>query len=84
MPQAVERLPNLLREDSAPFPAVQIYRWRPGLLDGTMAPLGIQVGTTWSNPLVAVLDADGEVLWQSQGVTDWAEVEAVAARAADH
>jgi uncharacterized protein len=84
VPQAVERLPSLLRKHTAPFPAVQIYRWRPGLLDGTMAPLGIEVGTTWSNPLVAVLDAQGAVRWQSQGVTDWAAVEAVAARVADH
>jgi hypothetical protein len=83
VPQAVERLPNLLRERTAPFPAVQIYRWRPGLLDGTLGPLGIEVGTTWLNPLVAVVDAEGQVVWQSQGVTDWATVEGVAARVAD-
>ena len=62
---------------------MQIYRWRPGLLDGTLAPLGIEVGTSWLPPLVAVLDAHGAVQWQSQGVTDWAAVEAVAARVAD-
>jgi hypothetical protein len=84
VPQAVERLPSLLREHTAPFPAVQIYRWRPGMLSGTMEPLGIEVGTSWRNPLVAVLDAQGAVLWQSQGVTDWAAVEEVAARVADH
>ena len=83
-PQAVEGLPSLLRKQTAPFPAVQIYRWRPGLLAGTLAPLGIEVGASWLPPLVAVLDAQGAVLWQSQGVTDWAAVEAVAARVAEH
>jgi hypothetical protein len=83
-PQAVEGLPSLLRKHTAPFPAVQIYRWRPGLLAGTLAPLGIEVGASWLPPLVAVLDAQGAVLWQSQGVTDWAAVEAVAARVAEH
>jgi hypothetical protein len=75
---AVEELPGLLQQHDAPFPAVQLYRWRSGLLDGTMGPLGIRVGTSWRPPLVAVLDAQGAVVWQSQGVSDWAAVERIA------
>ena len=37
-------------------------QWRPGTLDATMGELGIQVGTSWRTPLVAVLDRDGEVV----------------------
>jgi uncharacterized protein len=82
LPQAVERLQALRRQHDAPFPAVQIYRWRSGMLDGTMAPLGIRIGVRWLPPLAAVLDAKGEVVWQSQGVTDWGMIEAIAAGAA--
>ena len=78
-PRAVDGLPALLRRHDAPFPAVQLYQWRSGMLDGTMAPLGINVGMSWLAPLVAVLDRDGNVVWQEQGVTDWGAVERVAA-----
>jgi len=77
LPRAVEGLPGLLSEHEAPFPAVQLYRWRSGMLDATLAPLGIQVGMSWRPPLVAVLNSRGEVVWQSQGVTDWAAVEEI-------
>jgi hypothetical protein len=79
LPQAVERLQALRRQHDAPFPAVQLYRWRSGMLDGSMAPLGIRVGMSWLPPLAAVLDGKGEVVWQSQGVRDWGMVEAIAA-----
>jgi hypothetical protein len=78
LPRAMDTLPLLLRQHDAPFPAVQLYRWRSGMLDGSMAPLGIRVGTSWQPPLVAVLDGQGAVVWQSQGVTDWAAVERIA------
>jgi hypothetical protein len=84
LPRVVERLPELLRRHDAPFPAVQLYRWRSGMLDGTMAPLGIRVGASWLPPLVAVLDAQGAVVWQSQGVTDWSAVERIATGPAVH
>jgi hypothetical protein len=78
IPRAVEGLPGLLRQHDAPFPAVQLYRWRSGMLDATLAPLGISIGRSWSPPLVAILDAQGAVVWQAQGVTDWAGVERIA------
>ena len=78
LPRAIEALPDTLRKYGAPFPTVQLYRWRSGMLDATMDQLGIRVGISWRPPLVAVLDREGEVVWQAQGVTDWAAVEKTA------
>jgi hypothetical protein len=77
-PQAVEALPGTLRKYGATFPPVQLYRWRSGMLDAIMDELGIRVGMSWQRPLVAVLDGDGGVVWQAQGMTDWAAVEKIA------
>jgi hypothetical protein len=74
LPRAMEGLPVLLRQHEAPFPAVQLYRWRPGMLGGTMTELGIRVGAQWQPPLAAVLDSGGRAVWQEQGVTDWRAV----------
>lgn len=81
-PRNIERLPGLLSEHGATFSAVHLYPWRSGLLDGTFKPLGIEVGSTWTPPLVAVLDREGQVVWQAQGVTDWDGVQAIATRLA--
>ena len=43
-----------------------------------MGDLGISVGMSWRPPLVAVLDPEGNVVWQATGVTDWAGVEKTA------
>jgi hypothetical protein len=75
---AIHHLPDTLRAHGAPFPAVQLYRWKSGMLDASMAELGIEVGMSWGPPLVAVLDREGNVVWQAQSVTDWAEVEEAA------
>ena len=77
-PQAVRALPDTLRKYGAPFPTVQLYNWRRGMLDATMGDLGISVGMSWRPPLVAVLDPEGNVVWQATGVTDWAGVEKTA------
>lgn len=82
LPRVVEELPGLLRRHDAPFPAVQLYRWRKGMLKETMEPLGISIGTSWLPPLVAVLDAEGRMVWQAQGVTDWGAVERIVAEVA--
>jgi uncharacterized protein len=78
LPRAIEALPDTLRKYGAPFPTLQVYRWRSGMLDATMEELGIRVGMSWRPPLVAVLERGGEVVWQAQGVTDWAAVERTA------
>ena len=71
-------LPDTLRRYNAPFPAVQLYQWRRGMLHATMGELGIEVGMSWAAPLVAVLDREGEVVWQAQGVSDWSAAEQAA------
>jgi uncharacterized protein len=75
-PRAVADLPVLLARHRAPFPPLQLHPWRSGLLDATMGELGIRVGRQWRPPLVAVLDRDGRVVRQAQGVTDWEAVQA--------
>jgi hypothetical protein len=73
--QAIAELPDILARHDAPFEPVQLYPWRSGLLDATMGALGVRVGMQWRPPLAAVLDADGRVAWQSQGVSDWGAVQ---------
>jgi hypothetical protein len=77
-PETIALLPDKLHQYGDPFPVVQLYQWKSGMLDATMGELGIQVGRTWADPLVAVLDREGEVVWQGQAVTDWAGVERAA------
>lgn len=71
----VAGLGAFLARHPAPFAPLLIYGWRPGLLAATMAGLGIQIGQRWANPLVALLDQSGQVVWQAQGVTDWSAVQ---------
>jgi uncharacterized protein len=75
-PRAIADLPVLLARHQAPFPPLQLHPWRSGLLDATMGELGIRVGRQWRPPLVALLDRDGRVVRQAQGVTDWEAVQA--------
>lgn len=67
-------LHEFLASKGAPFPAVHIYRWRPGLLDSTFGALGIEIGRSWAAPLVAVRDRSGRIVAQGQGVADWSAV----------
>ena len=76
---ALVELPGFLARHSAPFPPLQLYPWRSGVLDATMRELDIDVGQSWTPPLVAVLDRSGRVLWQGQGVSDWTHVREVSA-----
>jgi len=48
-----------------------------------MGRVGVRVGMQWRPPLVAVLDREGHVVWQAQGVTDCAEVQRVAGSLAE-
>ena len=54
------------------------YQCKSGMLDATMGELGIQVGKTWTDPLVAVLGREGEVGVAGHAVKDWEEVEGAA------
>ena len=69
-------IPVFLSKHGANFAPVLVRPWAPGSLDRALSPLGIQVGSTWTRPLVAVRDRDGRVIGQSQGVTDLSGVRA--------
>ena len=75
-PVTVEELPDFLRRHDAPFAPMVLYSWRPGLFGQTMGELGIEVGASWMPPLVAVVDREGRVVWQGDGVRDWETVAA--------
>jgi len=70
-----EYVQDFLREHGAAFPAIYVRRWPDGDLTRAMAPFGIQVGTPWTRPLVAVRDAGGRIIAQGQGVTNVAAIE---------
>ncbi len=61
---------EFLRRHQAGFANMVVRDWAPGELDRAMKPLGIRVGSTWTRPLLAVLDREGRVIHQSQGQTD--------------
>jgi hypothetical protein len=63
-------LPDFLRDQRAPFPAIHLYPWLSGRFSGTLEPLGFRIGTTWKTPLVALLDRSGWVLAQDEGIVD--------------
>ncbi|RLB48993.1 MAG: hypothetical protein DRJ42_22005 [Deltaproteobacteria bacterium] len=50
-----------------PFEPTRILPWRSGEFDAALSPLGIEIGATFGTPLVAVIDRDGEVLFQHEG-----------------
>jgi hypothetical protein len=61
---------GFLARNNAPFSAVAIEPWEPGDLTRAMAPLGIEVGSTWTRPLVAVRNAAGRTVGQAEAVSD--------------
>jgi hypothetical protein len=73
-PESVRRLSSFLREQSADFPPLRLLPWRSGELSGALDPLGIQIGSSFGIPLVAVR-TNGSVAVQAEGA---AEVDAQA------
>jgi uncharacterized protein len=65
--QPLRELPGLLRQHRAPFSAVHIYRWWPGMLDSTMSSVSVPVGRQFDIPVVAVIGADGGFIGGRQG-----------------
>jgi hypothetical protein len=57
-----------------------IEAWAPGELAQTLGELGINVGTTWTAPLIAVLGPNGKAIAQWQGATDLRPVQATLQR----
>jgi hypothetical protein len=54
---------------SAPFLTHTLRRWQPGELTKAMTPLGIVVPPQFTLPLVAVIDSEGRVAAEWQGIT---------------
>src|ERR1700687_5645315 len=71
-----EEVPEFLMRHNAQFSPVAIVPWAPGSLSSAMAPLGIEVGQTWTRPLVAIRDRTGRVISQGQAVTDLSRLRA--------
>jgi TLP18.3/Psb32/MOLO-1 phosphatase superfamily protein len=65
--EPLQELPGRLRQLHAPFPAVHLYRWWPGMLDSTMSSVGVPVGLQFSRPVVALVGPDGQFIGGSQG-----------------
>jgi TLP18.3/Psb32/MOLO-1 phosphatase superfamily protein len=65
--QPLHDLPGLLQRKKAPFPAIHLYRWWPGMLDSTMSSVGVPVGRQFDIPVVALVGPDGRFIGGSQG-----------------
>jgi thiol-disulfide isomerase/thioredoxin len=69
-----EKAVDFVSNYSIPFNCYWVEPWSPGQLDGSMKPLGIQIGKSFLIPLVAVLDSNGRVVAQWQGLRDVSQV----------
>jgi hypothetical protein len=75
--EEIGAVPAFLSARNASFPPLAIKPWPAGALSRAMTPLGIEVGATWTRPLVAVRDANGKVVLQGQAVTDLSRLPSV-------
>ena len=69
-PEDFRDVQGFLAKNNAPFSAVAIEPWESGDLTRAMAPLGIDVRSTWTRPLVAVRNAAGRTVGQAEAVSD--------------
>ena len=80
-PEDLGDLPPLLAKQQAGFPPASVKPWAKGELSAAMTNLGIDVGMSWANPLVAVRNRQGAVVLQGQGVNDLSQLEALLSQA---
>jgi hypothetical protein len=73
-------IPAFLREHGADFSPLYLRDWRTGELIAALDPLGIEVKTLFSTPLVAIRDKDGYVVMQGEAMTDVKRMEGVLER----
>jgi len=59
---------------TTPFSCYWVAPWEPGRLDASMGPIGIRIGQTLRLPLVAVINPEGQVIAQWQGLQDISQV----------
>jgi thiol-disulfide isomerase/thioredoxin len=69
-----EKAADFVSNYSIPFNCYWVEPWSPGQLDASMKPMGIQIGKSFLIPLVAVLDSNGRVVAQWQGLRDISQV----------
>ena len=79
-PYYADEVPGFLRRYGADFTPLYLREWRMGELTNAMAPLGIEVGTTFTTPLVAIRDADGYVVMREEATTNVKGMERVLER----
>lgn len=57
-----------LGSSSVPFERMRILPWPEGQLDAAFRPTGIDIGAEFGTPLIAVIDRDGRVIGQQEGI----------------
>lgn len=62
----IGHIPDFLSRHNAPFSPVWIKRWEPGTLSKALTAIGIDIGSSWTRPLVAVRDTQGRIVAQDQ------------------
>ena len=77
-PRAID---GFVARSGASFPVDRLEPWQSGEMGFAMGRVGIEIGQTWTMPLIAVFERDGRVLGQWQGLTDLRPVESVVRRA---
>ena len=66
----VGAIPTYLAAAGAPFDALHIREWPRGAFIQTMSTFGVEVGTTWTTPLVMVRDGRGQTIASAEGIPD--------------
>jgi hypothetical protein len=66
--QSLRELPKLLRQHRAPFSAVHVYDWWPGMLGAAMDSAGAYLPEPFMPPVVGLVSPDGRSLGGSDGV----------------
>lgn len=66
----VAGIPGFLAQRNAPFEPLALKPWADGQLSRAFQPLGIEIGSRWTMPLIALRDRDGRVVRKTEGVTD--------------
>jgi thiol-disulfide isomerase/thioredoxin len=67
-PANVGTIPTYLAAADAPFAALHVREWPSGAFIRTMKTFGVEVGTTWTTPLVMVRDGRGQTITSGEGV----------------
>jgi len=73
-------IPEFLAQNKASFSPVMIRPWPSGDLGRALRTVGIHIGSTWTRPLVVVIDRDGRVVMQTNGETDLSPLRSAIAR----